>query len=143
MFADDTTIFTSGYNSSKTITEFSKLLLPFLDWVLNNQLTINWNKTKLMIITKQRIVRPKSLVINSITVEVVDVFKLLGVTIDHNLFFYKYFDCLRSSVNCKFYSSKKLFFLSNNIKVQFFKNIYPVTFWLLHLIGGIIQQNVT
>ena len=55
LFADDTTIFTSGYNFSKTITEFSKLLLPFLDWVLHNQRTINWNQTKLMIITKQRI----------------------------------------------------------------------------------------
>ena len=93
-FADDTTTFTSRYNFSKTITEFSKLLLPFLDWVLHNQRTINWNQTKLMIITKQRIVRPKSLVVNSITVEVVDVFKLLGDTIDHNLFFNKYFLCL-------------------------------------------------
>ena len=77
---------TIGSNLTKTVADFFKLLLPFLDWVLHNQLTINWNKTKLMITTKQRIVRLNSLVINSITVEVFDFFKLLGVTIDHNVF---------------------------------------------------------
>ena len=74
-----------------------------------------------MFITKQRCARPSSLIIDGFNVEVVDEFKLLGITIDHNLLFNKYADRLKSTVNQKLYSIKKLFYLSLNIKVQFFK----------------------
>ena len=37
---------------------------------------------KLMFITKQRTARPSSLVIDGCSVEVIDEFKLLGITID-------------------------------------------------------------
>ena len=117
------------YNLSKTITEFSKLLLPFLDSVLHNQLTINWNKTKIMIITKQHIVRPKSSVINSITDEVVDevvdVFKLLGVTIDHNLLFYKYLN-VKGFLLIESCTLLKSFFPSINIKVPIQKPLFSL-----------------
>ena len=42
-----------------------------------------------MFITKQRAIRPNSLVIDGCSVEVVDEFKLLGISIDHNIFFNK------------------------------------------------------
>ena len=121
LFADDTTLSISGDNLSHTIVNFSRHLIPFLDWVKYNQLTINLSKTKLMFITKQRAVRPSFLVIDGCNVEVVEEFKLLGITIDHNLFFIKYVDRLKSTVNQKLYSIKRLFYLSLNIKVQFFK----------------------
>ena len=62
-----------------------------------------------MFITKQRAVRPSFLVIDGCNVEVVEEFKLLGITIDHYLFFIKYVDRLKSTVNQKLYSIKKLF----------------------------------
>ena len=74
-----------------------------------------------MFISKQRAVRPSFLVSDGSNVEVVDEFKLLGITIDHNLFFIKYVDRLKSTVNQKLYSIKRLFYLSLNIKLQFFK----------------------
>ena len=101
---------------SQTIVDFSKKLVPFLDWVKFNQLTINWSKTKLMFITKQRTARPSSLVIDGFSVEIVDEFKLLGITIDN-----KYAIRLKSSVNQKLYSIKQMFYLSLNIKVKIFK----------------------
>ena len=52
-----------------------------------------------MFITKQQAIRPISLVIDGYIVDVVDEFKLLGITIGHNLFFNKYVDRLKSSVN--------------------------------------------
>ena len=99
LFADDTTLSISGDNLSQTIVDFSRQLIPFLDWVKYNQLTINWSKTKLMFITEQRTVRPSFLVIDGCNVEVVDEFKFLGSTIDRSLLFNKYVDRLRSSVN--------------------------------------------
>ena len=121
LFADDTTLSISSDSLSQTIVNFSRQLIPFLDWVKYNQLTINWSKTKLMFITKQRAVRPNFLVIDGCYVDVVDEFKLLGILIDHNLFFNKFVDRLKSTVNQKLYSIKRLFYLSLNIKVQFFK----------------------
>ena len=67
-----------------------------------------------MIIIKQRAVRPNFLVD---FVDFVDEFKLFGITIDHNLFFNKLVDRLKSTVNQKLYSIKTLFYLSLNIKV--------------------------
>ena len=61
------------------------------------------------------------IVIDGCYVDVVDEFKLLGILIDHNLFFNKFVDRLKSTVNQKLYSIKRLFYLSLNIKVQFFK----------------------
>ena len=58
----------------------------------------------------KRAVHPNFLVIDG-----VDEFKLLGITIDHNLFFNK------STVNQRLYSIKRLFYLSFNIKVKFLK----------------------
>ena len=57
-----------------------------------------------MFITKQRAIRPNSLVIDGCSVEVVDKFNLIGISIDHNLFFNKYVDRLKSSVNQILYS---------------------------------------
>ena len=75
-----------------------------------------------MFITKQRTSRPSHLIIAHSNV-VLDEFKLLGITIDHNLLFNKYVASLKSNVNQKFYSIKKLFYLSVKIKVQFSKTL--------------------
>ena len=74
-----------------------------------------------MFITKQRTTHPSYLMIDHSNLDAVDEFKLLGITIDHNLFFDKYVARLKSSVNQKLNSIKKLFNLSLKIKVQFFK----------------------
>ena len=59
LFADDTTLSISSDSLFQTIVNFSRQLIPFLDWVKYNQLTINWAKTKVMFITKQRTVCPR------------------------------------------------------------------------------------
>ena len=106
LFADDTTLSISGDDLTKTV--FSRKLIPFLDWVICNQLKINWAKTKVMFITKQRTNSPSYLMIDHSNVVVVDEFKQSGITIDPNLFLNKYVARLKSSVNQKLYSIKKL-----------------------------------
>ena len=44
LFADDTTLFICCDNLSQTIADFSQKLIPFLDWVKYNQLTITGRK---------------------------------------------------------------------------------------------------
>ncbi len=56
-----------------------------------------------------------------IDVEVVGSFRLLGIVIDKELNFYDHINALKVLVNRKLFSFKRLFFLSFEIKVQFFK----------------------
>lgn len=55
-----------------------------------NKLDINFKKTYFMIVTRHRVSLPKSILVNGIEIEVVDKFKLLGVTLDSKLIFSSY-----------------------------------------------------
>ena len=59
---------------------------------------------------------------NNISTEVVDSFKLLGVTLDSKLSFNDFITTSKKSINIKLYSIKKLFHLSKNVEIQFFKS---------------------
>ena len=57
-----------------------------------------------------------------INIEVVKEFKLLGIFIDNKLTFATHIKQLKKAVNKKLYAIRNLFFLSYNIKLQFFKS---------------------
>ena len=88
-----------------------------------NKLDINWAKTDFMFVTNKRIKAPKEIEISAgISVRVVEQFKLLGVTIDNKLNFETYASMIKKSVNRKLYSIKRLFYLCQSVKLQFFKS---------------------
>ena len=127
LFADDTTLFESGHDPLVVIDKLKVKLLPIIEWVKFNQLSINWGKTKLMCISNSRIsCNINSVTIDNHSVDVVDSFKLLGVHIDRYLSFNTHLTELKKSVNKKLFSLKKLHFLSISTKLHFFKAfIYP------------------
>jgi hypothetical protein len=47
MFADDTTIYTSGNNIDSLIVDFKRNVDEFIFWCAYNRMDINWSKTKL------------------------------------------------------------------------------------------------
>ena len=124
LFADDTTLLYEGEDLSKMITSFKCQLKPLFDWCDMNRLEINWSKTFCMIITNKRISGLKSLKeieLGEARVQIVDKFRLLGITLDTKLNFEFYVSELRLQINRKLYSIKKLFYLSLSVKIQFFK----------------------
>ena len=134
LFADDTTFYDSGNDIVKLISNFKKGLEPLLEWCKYNRLDINFKKTYCMIVTRKRIVLPKTITLNNIEIEVVDSFKLLGVTIDNKLTFTKYISIVCGRVNSVLYSIKRLFFLPLITKIQFFKTfILPLFDYCLSL----------
>jgi hypothetical protein len=96
---------------------------PILDWVKHNLLTINWDKTKFMFLDSKNISEkiPKYISIDKNKVEIVNEFKLLGVTLDSKLSFSHFAKQLAKSVYAKLFSFKKLFYLNEETKIQFFK----------------------
>ena len=90
-----------------------------------------------MFISNRRINQnlPKSIDIEGNQVQVVDTFKLLGITIDNKLNFDKYSCDLRLIINRKLFSIKRLFYLCTSVKVQFFKTfIMPYFDYCLSLL---------
>ena len=122
LFADDTTLYLANDKLDTLITSFTNNLKYVLDWCNLTRLDINWKKTFIMFITNKHLVLPKSINIFGHDVNVVESFKLLGVTIDNKLNFCEHVALLRNTINRKLYSIKKLFYLSMNVKLQFFKS---------------------
>jgi hypothetical protein len=76
-----------------------------------------------MFITRKRNQNlPNSILINGNNVEVVNSFKLLGITIDNKLDFGKYAGDIKLAVNKRMFSINKLFYLPFEVKLQFFKS---------------------
>ena len=123
MFADDTTLYTSGNDLNTLLTSFKKKLEKLFAWCNFNKLDINWSKTFFMFITNKRINKelPTKIQVDNILVDVVTDFKLLGITIDNKLNFEKYTTQLRAIINRKLYSIKRIFYLNRAVKLQFFK----------------------
>ena len=75
-----------------------------------------------MIITNKHIPVKSSIYLCNNKIEVVDNFKLLGILIDNKFSFHDYVKNLIKTVNAKLFSYKKMFYLSKNVKLQFFKS---------------------
>ena len=121
LFADDTTFYKSLFNPEELITYFVSQIQPLLDWCKSSKLDLNWEKTFFFFVKNKHFNYPKEIIINNISIKVTDSFKLLGVTLDSKLSFDQFITCTKKAINVKLYSIKKLFYLSHNVKIQFFK----------------------
>jgi hypothetical protein len=122
MFADDTTIYTSGNHIDSLIVDFKRNVDEFICWCAYNRMDINWSKTKIMfIIRNNNITIPKSIEIHNQHVEVVKQFRLLGVELDQNLKFSFFVADICKKVNRRIFAVKRLFFITHKVKIQFFK----------------------
>lgn len=93
-----------------------------INWCKFNRVDINWCKTYCMFINKTRITTPNEILFDNKCVQVVNSFKLLGVTIDKKLSFLDHGRELRNNVNTRLFSIKRIFYLPYSVKIQFFKS---------------------
>lgn len=89
LYADDTTLLMQENDLDTLIDQFKKQLKPFTKWCSFNRLDVNWDKTFIMFVTTKRIKAPAAIEIDGKQIQVVDQFKLLGITIDNKLNFLK------------------------------------------------------
>ena len=75
-----------------------------------------------MFVTNKRLKLPTTISLNGKIIEVVQSFRLLGVTIDNKLSFSSYVANVCKMVNGKLFSIKRLFFLHFSVRLQFFKS---------------------
>jgi hypothetical protein len=75
-----------------------------------------------MLLTKNKINKPEFIHIKNNKIEVVSSFKLLGVEFNDHLDLQPYVDSQLKTIRAKTYSIKRLFFLSENTRLHFFKS---------------------
>ena len=121
IFADDTTLLFESNTIEQCIVESKKEINLLTDWCDHNRLFINWDKTFIMFITNKRVTKPKVVKINNHEVKVVDDFRLLGITLDSKLAFTKHVSLLSLSINRKMFAIKRIYYLSQDVRVTFFK----------------------
>jgi MinD superfamily P-loop ATPase len=89
-----------------------------------------------MFVTNRRLKLPSKIIVNKQTikgvehiskVEVVNSFKLLGVTIDTKLNFTEHCSNLKKIINRKMFSIKRLFYLATKVKIHFLRLLYSHT----------------
>ena len=134
LFADDTTLVFAGSDCVDAVNELKKTVMPLLEWCENNYMYVNWSKTYAMFVTTKRTTRPDTIRIDSGTIEIVDTFKLLGVTIDSRLNFLNHVHTISKSIFSKLYAIKRLFFLSFNVKMLFFKLLFFLILTTVYLL---------
>lgn len=83
----------------------------------------------MFIFKKRNIIAPEFIEIGNIKIKVVNSFKLLGITLDDQLSFLKHAKDLKLAVNRRLYSIERIYHLSFEVKLQFFK-----TFILPHFV---------
>ena len=70
-----------------------------------------------MFITNKRVVLPTNILYNTISIEVVPKFKLLGITLDSKLNFEDFVSGLYVAINKKMFAIKRIFYLSNSVRL--------------------------
>ena len=125
LFADDTTIHTSGSNMESCVDSLSQEIEKLSTWCTYNRLQVNWDKTFMMPVCEKRVFKQynfcSSYMLGKTTITMVQQFKLLGVLLDSTLTFMANVEETCKKVRAALFSLKSKFFLSNETRLQFFK----------------------
>ena len=89
LFADDTTLTCSKSNYSDLIVDTNTNLALLYEWTVNNRLSLNANKTSVLLFSNRisDVISPLLLVVNDVPVFCENSVKFLGVSIDRRLSF--------------------------------------------------------
>ena len=86
LFADDTSVFMSSNNLTDLVKIFNDELIKLNDWLINNRLVLNTNKTQFMLFTKKKTeTEDVTIKFNNQVISRVSTVKFLGVNIDDKL----------------------------------------------------------
>ena len=115
LFADDAALIVSAHNLKHLARLLKKESNEFFDWLVSNKLTLNYQKTKYMIIsrkgTPQKLLKKMNLNINKNNIKQIDTMKYLGVLLDSALKWDKHLQNLvtkLSKANGVFYKIRNL-----------------------------------
>jgi hypothetical protein len=125
MFADDTLLTVVSDNLEDAIEKINEDLKILYDWINYNNLALNINKTKYMIITRKHLnAENVDVKIGGVEIERVPELKYLGVIIDEKLSFSAHLKYIKKKLNVKLAMFRKMSFkLDFSTKVLLYKSL--------------------
>jgi len=104
LFADDALIYTTGYASRDIGDRLNEQIKKIEEWLELNRLTVNVNKTKVMLIRgirKKTVEDNVKIKLQNVRLEVVSEIKYLGIVLDRNLTFSAHVDYISKKAGAK------------------------------------------
>ena len=103
LYADDAALVISAKTLKKLNQNMNKESKLFFEWLNANKLTLNYKKTKYMIVTNKcytpKFLKKFRLNINKNNIKQVEIFKYLGIILDNNLSWKPHIDYLQSKLS--------------------------------------------
>ena len=143
-FADDSVFYVSDSCLDECLIKIKKVITYVSDWLNNNRLIINLSKTKLMMISPNRIAHLPSITFEGTELEWVNEIKYLGVYIDSKLNFnsqLKYVSGRLSKLNGVIYSMSN-FTPRDTLLNIYFSLVYPVIIQSIIIWGGVSENKL-
>lgn len=129
MFADDTILYISGNDLNQMYITINRELAVINNWLCENSLSLNLNKTKYMLIGKNYKLSGLNAInfyveINNYKLEQVKEMKYLGIIIDENLKFKQHCDYILNKMSKKVHFMRRIGNnLTMNTKILLYKSI--------------------
>ena len=113
LFADDTTVYTSGKSLNECIAHMSSELLHISNWFMSNKLTLNVDKTQVMFFSRRKKTTPNiQVTLRGQPIANVTNTKFLGVIVDEKLNWKDHISFIASKISK---SNGVLFRIRNNL----------------------------
>ena len=141
-FADDSVFYVSADFLDECFVEMRRVINFISNWLNNNRLVVNLNKTKLMMISPNRMTHLPVITFNDVELEWVNYNKYLGVYIDNKLNFNNHLKCVSSKLsklNGIIYSISN-FTPRNTLLNIYFSLVYPVLIQSIIIWGGVSEN---
>ena len=136
MFADDTTAFCIAENIDQLTPKIQEISSRLQNWSTLNGMVIHPGKTKVMILSKKKIVGPiQNITMSGRSLEIVDCHKVLGITIDKNLVWKKQLEKVLKHFRTKIKMLKRMSVLGKEVLTKFYYStiipsvLYNITVW--------------
>ena len=126
LYADDTVLYSAANNVYASSAELKLSLYELYEWCNVNRLSINWSKTKQMVVSRDCLddVNIPVLKIDGESISNVSFYNYLGVIVDNKLQFDNFLDSKYNKVNQRVYQLGKLRkIVSSDIAITIYKQM--------------------
>lgn len=126
MYADDTTCILSDVSADALLSKTRVAVQQLSEWFTSNRLLLNLNKTNIMIFNEKSLCLKNQISINTVTINVINEAKILGLIVDSKLKFEQHISKLNKKLNSACYTIRCL------LGVISFKSLRSVYYGYFH-----------
>ena len=141
MYADDTTLVSRGRDINLTCSYLSSFMSVFIDWLRFNKLTLNINKTKVILFTTKTSIQKPIIYADHTPIACVDSHKYLGIEFDSKLNYNFHIRSVKSKLSMYVGISNKIssFFCLSSAKNFYYSHVYSQISYCIVIWGGWLQ----